>query len=224
MNYPGFTNEELAVVVAYTISSYPEDARRRFRAIYQKEAPRTTLIGWQSVSKPRYLSPKLQGLLTIQKNGSPTTSEKRLLKPLVMIQHFHNERQLSSATSHNRRWTECWRVKDWGLGRGGPIQWPPRSPDLAVNDFWLWGYIRDKLYRDPRPRSLPALQERLTSLLDDVEVEMIRSSYKSFLRRCELCSENRGGHFEQFLWFISVLTYYLPLTIFVIKLSFLHLK
>ena len=47
MNYPGITNEEIATVVAYTISSYPEDARRRFRATFQKEAPpRTTLIGW----------------------------------------------------------------------------------------------------------------------------------------------------------------------------------
>ena len=47
MNYPGFTNEEIATVVAYTISSYPEDARRRFRATFQKEVPpRTTLIGW----------------------------------------------------------------------------------------------------------------------------------------------------------------------------------
>ena len=47
MNYPGFTNEEIATAVAYTISPYPEDARRRFRVDFKKEAPpRTTLIGW----------------------------------------------------------------------------------------------------------------------------------------------------------------------------------
>jgi hypothetical protein len=25
------------------------------------------------------------------------------------------------------------------IGRAGPIPWPPRSPDLTVLDFWLWG-------------------------------------------------------------------------------------
>ena len=40
MNYNGLTNDD-------TISFYPKDARRRFRATFQKEAPPcTTLIGW----------------------------------------------------------------------------------------------------------------------------------------------------------------------------------
>jgi hypothetical protein len=26
-------------------------------------------------------------------------------------------------------------------GRGGPIAWPPRSPDLNLLDFFLWGYL-----------------------------------------------------------------------------------
>lgn len=29
------------------------------------------------------------------------------------------------------------------MGRGGPIIWPPRSPDLNVLDFFVWGYIKD---------------------------------------------------------------------------------
>lgn len=28
----------------------------------------------------------------------------------------------------------------------GPVNWPPRSPDLSVLDFFLWGYLRDKIY------------------------------------------------------------------------------
>ena len=33
-----------------------------------------------------------------------------------MIQHFRNERQLSRAVFHNRLWTECWKMRIWGLG------------------------------------------------------------------------------------------------------------
>ncbi|GBO08525.1 hypothetical protein AVEN_145906-1 [Araneus ventricosus] len=28
--------------------------------------------------------------------------------------------------------------KQW-IGRGGPVQWPARSPDLSCLDFFLWG-------------------------------------------------------------------------------------
>jgi hypothetical protein len=28
------------------------------------------------------------------------------------------------------------------IGRGRPMAWPPRSPDLAPMDFFLWGHIK----------------------------------------------------------------------------------
>ncbi len=38
---------------------------------------------------------------------------------------------------------------DNGIGRGGPISWPPRSPDLTPCDFFLWGHIKSKIYSKP---------------------------------------------------------------------------
>jgi len=32
------------------------------------------------------------------------------------------------------------------VGRGGPIAWPPRSPDLNPLDFFLWGYAKSLVY------------------------------------------------------------------------------
>ncbi|CAK9803098.1 hypothetical protein ANTQUA_LOCUS3581 [Anthophora quadrimaculata] len=32
------------------------------------------------------------------------------------------------------------------IGRDGPIQFPARSPDLTPLDFFLWGYLKDKVY------------------------------------------------------------------------------
>ena len=40
-------------------------------------------------------------------------------------------------------------LKNRWIGRSGPIPWPPRSPDLAVCDFWLWGQVRNELYKSP---------------------------------------------------------------------------
>ncbi|GBP21873.1 hypothetical protein EVAR_6845_1 [Eumeta japonica] len=32
-------------------------------------------------------------------------------------------------------------VNNW-IGRYGPCRWPPRSPNLALLDFFLWGFIK----------------------------------------------------------------------------------
>jgi hypothetical protein len=32
------------------------------------------------------------------------------------------------------------------IGRGGPIAWLPRSPDLTPCDYFLWGYIKAKVF------------------------------------------------------------------------------
>ena len=35
------------------------------------------------------------------------------------------------------------------ISKKGDVQWPPRSPDLTVQDFWLWEYLEGKVYRHP---------------------------------------------------------------------------
>jgi len=32
------------------------------------------------------------------------------------------------------------------LGRGGPLAWPPRSPDLTPLDYYLWGHMKTLVY------------------------------------------------------------------------------
>ncbi|KAJ4442648.1 hypothetical protein ANN_04237 [Periplaneta americana] len=50
------------------------------------------------------------------------------------------------------------------IGRGSPyITWPARSPDLTPPDFFLWGFVKDQVYRTP-VRDLADLQERLMLL------------------------------------------------------------
>lgn len=34
------------------------------------------------------------------------------------------------------------RYPDRWMGRGGPITWPARLPDLNVLDFFVWGHIK----------------------------------------------------------------------------------
>ena len=40
----------------------------------------------------------------------------------------------------------------------GDVPWPPRSPDLTAPDFFLWGYLKRKVYSN-RPTDLHTLKE-----------------------------------------------------------------
>lgn len=91
------------------------------------------------------------------------------------------------------------RLPNRWIGRSGPIEWPPRSPDLTVNDFWLWGYLRDNVYREPRPTTLDELSAKCQHFLENIDHIMVKRTFDNFYKRCKLCFNNNGGHIEQFL-------------------------
>ncbi|GFV99782.1 transposase-like protein [Trichonephila clavipes] len=35
------------------------------------------------------------------------------------------------------------------IGRGGPVHWPPRSPDFSCLDYFFWGQMKSLLYETP---------------------------------------------------------------------------
>lgn len=55
-------------------------------------------------------------------------------------------------------------LKDRFSGRlislGGDIPWPPRSPDLSPLDFYMWGYMKGKVYKN-NPRDLNELKDNI---------------------------------------------------------------
>ena len=42
-----------------------------------------------------------------------------------------------------------------------PTEWPPKSPDLTPCDFFLWGYLKNKVYEMP-VRDLAEMRARIT--------------------------------------------------------------
>ncbi|KAJ4449220.1 hypothetical protein ANN_00617 [Periplaneta americana] len=62
--------------------------------------------------------------------------------PLINRQHIHflHDGAPAHFSSTARRYLDR-RFPDRWIGRGGPIAWPPRSPDLNPLDFYLWGHL-----------------------------------------------------------------------------------
>lgn len=47
------------------------------------------------------------------------------------------------------------------ISRFGDVPWPPRSPDLSSCDFFLWGYLKERVYVR-KPRTLMELKDAIT--------------------------------------------------------------
>ncbi|KAJ4446672.1 hypothetical protein ANN_13369 [Periplaneta americana] len=92
------------------------------------------------------------------------------------------------------------RFPDRWIGRGGPIAWPPRSPDLNPLDFYLWGHLKSLIYSSPVP-DLESLRNRIVACSEDTRNtpgvwDRVRRSMR---HRCEVCIQAGGGHFEHLL-------------------------
>ena len=81
----------------------------------------------------------------------------------------------------------------------GPVEWPPRSPDLTLLDFFLWGHLKNVVYADP-PINIQDLKNKITHacyLLN--ENQILAATNRECLRRFEACTLHDGGTFEQFI-------------------------
>lgn len=81
------------------------------------------------------------------------------------------------------------------IGRRGTIEWPPRSPDLAPPDFFLWGYIKSEVYIT-QPRDLAELRQRIVDVCTQIPPEIVFSAIENFYIRLGRCQIVDGGHFE----------------------------
>lgn len=71
--------------------------------------------------------------------------------------------QQDGATCHTSRETiELLHEKFPGrvISRNGDVNWPSRSCDLTPLDFFLWGYVKDKVYANA-PQTIDALKDNI---------------------------------------------------------------
>jgi len=84
------------------------------------------------------------------------------------------------------------------MGRGGPIHWPARSPDLNVLDYFVWGHVKD-LIEHRRDGNEDEIREAILAAFNAITPEMAHRATRNIARRADFCLRERGRHFEQFL-------------------------
>lgn len=84
------------------------------------------------------------------------------------------------------------------ISRKCEIEWPPYSPDLSPPDFFLWGYIKDKIYKN-RPETLEDLKTNITDVIRGIKRPILRSVMQNFALRLGKVINQNGGHIEHML-------------------------
>ena len=85
------------------------------------------------------------------------------------------------------------------MSKQGDWPWPPRSPDLTVCDFFLWGYLKHQIWNVPheeQPRNLRELREAIVRACHNLEPMMIQNSFDCMLTRARNCILVGGNAFS----------------------------
>jgi hypothetical protein len=79
------------------------------------------------------------------------------------------------------------------IGCGGPITWPPRSPDITPLDFFLWRYVKDRVYATLVP-DIATLRTRIA--LEEFDDAMLQRVWMELEYRLDVLRATKGTHVE----------------------------
>jgi hypothetical protein len=114
----------------------------------------------------------------------------------MAMQHFMHDGAPAHRAIPVKNWLNRQFPSRW-YGNNGPIKWPPRSPDLTVCDFWLWGYIKAQVFHHQnRPVNLNDLENRIRDAFHTITPMMLQRSFEAYEHRLTACLLKDGGHVE----------------------------
>jgi len=76
------------------------------------------------------------------------------------------------------------------------MPWPPRSPDLSLCDFFLWGFAKDTVFVPPLPANIQDLRNPTTAAVTLVDRDMLTRVWNEMDYRKNVCRITKGGHIE----------------------------
>lgn len=83
------------------------------------------------------------------------------------------------------------------IGRRGPVDWPPRSPDLTPMDFFFWGVVKDKVFAR-KPLTMDDMVLYIQQACQEINdnKELCNRVCLSVRSRLQECVNNEGLQFE----------------------------
>lgn len=160
---------------------------------------------WCAVSAKRIIGPYF-----FEQNGLPVTvngSRYREILETFFLPELRRKKvpfhkiwfQQEGATAHTASKTIDLLKRHFGqrvVSKNGPVNWPPRSPDLTAPDFFLWGCVKSIVY-ETQPRNLSELKSRIVECMEKISLKTKKATIEDALpKRCEECARRHGSHLD----------------------------
>jgi len=81
------------------------------------------------------------------------------------------------------------------IGRDGLTPWPPRSPDITPLYFFLWRYVKDKVFSTPVP-DIINLKAKITDAFATITEDMLENMWREIDCRLDVLRATKGAHVE----------------------------
>ncbi|UYV80073.1 hypothetical protein LAZ67_18001594 [Cordylochernes scorpioides] len=83
------------------------------------------------------------------------------------------------------------------LSTGPTNFYPARSPDLTPLDFFLWGTVKDGVYKR-KPRNLDILWNEIQAVCREISLDVLIRCTESVVTRTQKCIDAASHQFEQY--------------------------
>ncbi|PSN46196.1 hypothetical protein C0J52_18533 [Blattella germanica] len=70
------------------------------------------------------------------------------------------------------------------------------SPDMTPLAFFLWGFVKDRVYVPPFPANLPELRDMIREAVVTVTPDMLIKVWDELAYRLDVCRVTNGAHIE----------------------------
>ncbi|GFT74166.1 transposase [Trichonephila clavipes] len=168
------------------------------------------------MSKHRYIQRlfgALYGLVESFKNDEGHNVTVNGDRYRVMITNFfipelnnHDVQELwfqqNGATCHTARATIDLLKDTFGdrlISRFGPVNWPPRSCDLTLLDYFLRGYVKSLVYAD-KPQTLDHLENNIRRVIADIRPQMLEKVIENWTSRLDYIRASRGSPMPEIIF------------------------
>ena len=82
------------------------------------------------------------------------------------------------------------------ISRFADTPWPPRSPDLSMCDFFLWGTLKARVYQQ-KPRTVEDLKDSIRREVARIDNETLEKVEANFKERLQKCVNENGCHMRE---------------------------
>ncbi|GFU27376.1 DUF4817 domain-containing protein [Trichonephila clavipes] len=110
--------------------------------------------------------------------------------------------QQDGATCHTARATIDLLKDTFGdrlISRFGPVNWLPRSCDLTLLDYFLWGYVKSLVYAD-KPQRLDHLEDNIRRVIADIRPHMLEKFIENWTSRLDYIRASHGSHMPEIIF------------------------